>query len=863
MTSGVWESFRHWCEANNSDLINQWIYEKNLPNTPDNVGISSKIKFWWKGKCGHEWDATFGSRLGRGSGCPICSNKRVLTGYNDLQTTNPEVAAEWHPTRNGELKPTDVTAGSGLKVWWICKKGHSYESTVTDRNRGNGCPYCCGKKPILGETDLASQCPRLAKEWHPTKNENKRPEDYTKGSNKKVWWKCEKGHEWQAVIYSRASGNNCPYCGNQILLPGFNDLATTHPDWASQWHPTKNGDVKPNMIFGSAGKKYWWICEKGHEWDASPNNREKVPGCPVCSGHRYAKGFTDLATMNPELAAEWHPTKNGDLTPDMVHYGSQKSVWWKCKKGHSWKVSIATRYNDNTGCPYCAGRVVAKGENDLASVNPSLAAEWHPTKNGDLKPSDVLPHVTTKVWWKCKKGHEWQATVNDRSRLRGCPICYAGTQSSFNEKAVYVCLTKTFPEMKIISNYEGFRKEGIYDLDIYIPEINLAIEYDGPRHNNPKREQRKNELCEKKGIELLRVKEHLRNTNESLFPEPFIWISDHAPAKELDKVIVLLEKRIADKAGITEYTSHAHITRYRSQINELVIIVPEKSLAEVYPDVAKEWHPTKNGSLKPEDVYANSNRYAWWKCEKGHEWEAVINSRAKNGCPFCSNRRIIVGENDLATTHPEIAAEWHPTKNGDLKPTDIVYGTPKKVWWLGKCGHEWESSPNHRVRGRGCPVCAGKKIVSGVNDLATKYPEVAKQWHPTKNGNLKPENMAPTSNKKAWWVCKYDHEWQATVGSRTRGLGCPYCGGRRAIPGKTDLKTLRPDLMAEWHPTKNGDLDPETLTVSSHTEVWWICSKGHEWKKMVHSRGSCPICSGKIPPKSQKKIDDFNSKENR
>ena len=843
MTSGRWESIQHWCETNDSDLLDQWDYEKNLPYQPDEVGLSSKVKFWWIGKCGHSWDATLGSRLGRGNGCPICANLRVLAGFNDLATTNPELAKEWHPTMNGALTSAEFTEGSGRKVWWLCPKGHSYEATITDRHRGNGCPYCAGKKPILGETDLASQYPVLAKEWHPVKNGTRRPEDYTVGSGKKVWWICDKGHEWQAAIYSRVAGNNCPYCGNQILLPGFNDLATVRPEWAKQWHPTKNGSITPAMVFSSAGKKYWWICENGHEWDSSPNNRAKVPGCPVCSGHRLSTGYTDLETVDPELAKEWHPIRNGTLVPSQIHNYSQKKVWWMCKRGHEWQATISDRRAGN-GCPYCSGRKVIPGETDLQTVYPSLAKEWHPTKNGNLNPSDVKPHVLRKVWWICEKGHEWRATVSDRSRMRGCPYCYAGTQSSFNEKAIYVCLCKTFPELTILPNYDGFRKNGIYDLDIYLPEVQLAIEYDGPRHTDPKRESTKNEECQKRGIELLRIKEHLRNVDESLFPEPFIWISDHAPPKEIDLVIAELEKTIASKAGITDYVSHANCSEYRSQINELVIVVPTKSLADVYPEVAKQWHPTKNGLLTPKDVYANSNRYAWWICEKGHEWEAVIGSRKITGCPFCSNRRILVGENDLATTDPELAKEWHPTKNGNLTPQMVVKGDGRKVWWLGRCGHEWEATTSPRVRGRGCPICANKKILPGFNDLQSRNPELVKEWHPTKNGDLLPTMITASVAKKVWWLGRCGHEWEASVGSRNSGKGCPYCSGLLPIKGKTDLATVKPELAKEWHPTKNGTLTPDMVSPDSHKEVWWICDKGHEWKKVVHGRGKCPYCSG-------------------
>ena len=127
---------------------------------------------------------------------------------------------------------------------------------------------------------------------------------------------------------------------------------------------------------------------------------------------------------NAELMAEWNWEKNNELgfDPETLTLGSNKKVWWKCSKGHEWQALINNR-NKGSGCPYCWGRYAIKGENDLQTVNPSLAKEWNDDKNNGLTPLDVLPNSDKKVWWKCSKGHEWQARIDSRNNGNGCPIC--------------------------------------------------------------------------------------------------------------------------------------------------------------------------------------------------------------------------------------------------------------------------------------------------------------------------------------------------------------------------------------------------------------------------------------------------------
>ena len=136
--------------------------------------------------------------------------------------------------------------------------------------------------------------------------------------------------------------------------------------------------------------------------------------------------FTEKANSilfsNPEIAKEWDYEKNDKLKPQNLMANSNKKVWWKCSKGHEWQARIDHR-NSGSGCPYCAGKKVLKGYNDLQTVNPTLANEWHYEKNNELTPIDVTPNSNKKVWWKCKTGHEWQATIASRNNGSGCPIC--------------------------------------------------------------------------------------------------------------------------------------------------------------------------------------------------------------------------------------------------------------------------------------------------------------------------------------------------------------------------------------------------------------------------------------------------------
>ena len=271
----------------------------------------------------------------------------------------------------------------------------------------------------LAANNLLSANPKLASQWHPTLNGKLTAKDVTLHSRKKVWWLCPKGHEWRAIITRRGDGTGCPYCSGQAVCDD-NCLARLNPSLARQWHPTMNGQLTPKDVTLHSGKNVWWVCPKGHVWEASINRRSRGVGCPYCAGLAVCDDNC-LARLNPSLARQWHPTLNGQLTPKDVTPHSKKKVWWLCEKGHSWQTSIANR-SYGTGCPYCTGHAVCD-DNCLATLNPSLASQWHPTLNGKLTAKDIAPHSKKKIWWGCPKGHEWQASIANRSHGTGCPYC--------------------------------------------------------------------------------------------------------------------------------------------------------------------------------------------------------------------------------------------------------------------------------------------------------------------------------------------------------------------------------------------------------------------------------------------------------
>lgn len=699
---------------------------------------------------------------------------------------------------------------------------------------------------------LADLYPELLGEWYSPKNFPLRPNELSPGSNKKVWWKCEKGHEWQATISHRTGKNKtaCPYCSSRKATSA-NNLAVLFPDLLKEWNYQKNAHLKPEHISQNSHKKAWWSCSKGHDWQTAVvyRTRQKT-GCPFCSGRLVCKDNC-LSILFPEIAKEWHPTKNGKLTPEVVTSGSDRKVWWECLNGHEWQAGICNRTGKGkTGCPYCSGRN-ATTDGNLSILFPELLLEWHYEKNNPLKPENLRPGSNKRVWWKCSRGHEWSITPNKRTGkdATGCPRCTP--QTSRIEIRIFCELKYLFSDIEWRHKVDGI------EVDIYFPKYSIGIEVDGYywHVNREEKDKLKGSELSKRGINLFRLREDkLRKIDET-----DIFFRNNE--EELLIIYRLLRHllnnvrfNVQDQSEINEYlkaNSLQNNTEYQRFLSYLPSPPPEYSLVSgVHKHLISEWHYEKNAPLNPENFTPGTRAKLWWKCAKGHEWQAAIVTRTKGGgCPYCSGKKVS-NDNNLAIQFPNLMNEWDFEKNSPLTPNDVYCGSTKKFWWKCAKGHEWQARVYDRTRNQsGCLYCAGK-LVNDDNCLQTLYPDLSNEWHPSKNGTLTPKDVIPGSHKKAWWICDSGHEWQSMIDNRSRhNSGCPYCAGLKATPNN-NLFILFPGVAKEWHYEKNTPFKPEDFSPQSNKKVWWKCANGHAWEAFINNRTGknktgCPYCHGR------------------
>lgn len=207
------------------------------------------------------------------------------------------------------------------------------------------------------------------------------------------------------------------------------------------------------------------------------------------------------------------------------------------------------------------------------------------------------------------------------------------------------------------------------------------------------------------------------------------------------------------------------------------------------------------------------------------------------------------------TRRQALLEEWDVEGNGALTPLALSHGSRQKVWWRCGAGHRWQAAVFSRSQGADCPVCTGRTVLPGENDLATVFPQLARQWDQERNGALTPQQVSPYSNRAVWWRCGLGHSWHAAISTRAWGSDCPYCAGRKVLAGFNDLATRYPELAQTWDPVLNGALTPAMVTPGSHKKVWWRCPENHVWKAVVYSRTSdkrcgCPVCAGKVSQKN-------------
>lgn len=420
-------------------LAKEWHPKLNHPLKPTHFSSNNNQKVWWRCKNGHDWQGRIFARV-TGLDCPECHHTNRATSSSaevssSVSTTSekptlneqtpcsslplseqfPPLKTEWLVEKNKGRELDEFSEKSNFQAWWQCSIcDHQWQTPIKIRTKGSGCSRCAQRQRYVktGENDLMTCYPTLAKTWHPSLNAKLTPSDFIATSKSEVWWKKECGHEYKRAIIEEVIEQNCIVCDS---------LAMKHPELMSQWHSELNKGIDPHQFSSQSNKKVFWHCSKGHDYQASIKQRLNHSTCPVCQRSKKsksAKSKTSTQSSNlkqafPSLAAQWHPTKNHPLTPSKLRPSSNRKVWWQCENGHEWQESPVYRQRASK-CPQCQS---------VAFKSPQLMKLWHPTKNDALDPWQVRLGSQQMIWWKCSCGYEWQNEIKQQRYLKRCSQC--------------------------------------------------------------------------------------------------------------------------------------------------------------------------------------------------------------------------------------------------------------------------------------------------------------------------------------------------------------------------------------------------------------------------------------------------------
>ena len=288
-------------------------------------------------------------------------------------------------------------------------------------------------------------------------------------------------------------------------------------------------------------------------------------------------------------------------------------------------------------------------------------------------------------------------------------------------------------------------------------------------------------------------------------------------------------------------------------------------LATKCPEAAAMW--SSKNKFSASEVTARCGKKAFFKCRDcGQEFEAamyhIVNAvdNGATGCPICAGRKVVRGVNDLATKCPEIAAMW--SSKNKFSASEVTARCRKKAFFKCRdCGQEFEATIANITKAvdngtTGCPVCRGLKAVPGINDLASKYPEIAAMW--SSKNKLSVSEVTARSGKKAFFKC-YDcgQEFEATIANIARAIdngttGCPVCAGKKIVPGVNDLVSQCPEAAAMWS-SKNKKSASEVAAKSNKKAFFKCRNCGQEFKTAIarvanavdNGNTGCPVCVGK------------------
>lgn len=201
--------------------------------------------------------------------------------------------------------------------------------------------------------------------------------------------------------------------------------------------------------------------------------------------------------------------------------------------------------------------------------------------------------------------------------------------------------------------------------------------------------------------------------------------------------------------------------------------------------------------------------------------------------------------------YPELRPLWNEQRNGSVDPDLLISRDPTKFWWTCPNKHDYQATVRAIINRRSCRICIGTEIRSGVNDFKTLYPEIARYWHPTLNGDVSPSTIGVGSKATYWWLCENNHEYKSDIWNKISGKKCRACAGFKATVGVDDFPTKHPELAKLLDTRLQGKDDLIGVHSRSESVFNWVCPLGHTWSQNVRElvkkkKGPCSYCSNAL-----------------
>ena len=836
-----------YCDMDTLDKHPELLKQFDFDNNPDidihYTSCNSKLVANWKcSNCGYKWKAQIASRHNRKGHCPCCEERTAIqAGYNDIFSLYPELRLDF----NDDYDASNEGVSSTRKAKWKCHIcNYEWETTLTGRIKNgkiNKCPACAN---IVRTKSYAEQYPELLNYYSP--NNKTPPTELITGQldKKKYLWICDKHGEYEQYLSAQIRGlktkyNGCPYCAGKKVKKE-ESFGYAHPELIKDYSLENKESIFEVSL--NSDKEAIWQCECGNKWTASFRTRHQGFGkCRKCNP--YSNYENMLADERPDLEAYYKDERSFDS----YAVSSNKDAIWECENGHRFNMPVykMTRYTSFT-CPICEGIRLEQGVNDFESNYPELAKEW--SNSNDKKANEITSASNPYIKWICKDcGHEYVAKLQEKINGYICPVCdNRTTVKGIND------LVTTHP--LLANEYSKANQRDVTtvrkDIDVYV--LWTCPDCHGDYQYLVKEKQAGDNVCPYCNNKRVKT-----GFNDLLTIEPQLakryCLSNELPVNKILATSTSIYRWNCEHCG-GEYPATIKQIKegYCPFCNNERVLSGFNDLATKYPELVEKY-TANNPKPASEILYTNQAYYEWQCTDCGGIYNASLQDVKDGYCPYCENKRVLTGKNDLVTMYPNIAKLY--SVNNEKPASEILYTNQSSYnWTCDKCNGSFNATIQEVNEGH-CPYCENERVLTGKNDFKTMYPHLVKMY--SNDNILAPDKTLYTSSFYYKWHCDdCGGDFTSSIDKLDKD-GCPYCNGRKALKGYNDLTVTHPHLIKEWG-LENYLIDiggPENYKFDSTKNVYWLCPKcGTHYRMKIDDRvindkrhhESCWKCAGRM-----------------